>query len=142
MTQTHHDLVADFRTKVDLGSLHAPWKDEVWDDGHPEESTTDERGEGNDQDQANGQSHKPGPTKGKGGKGRAKYVFPFNQMFGALSHLNVFRVNEFTPLIQKGYLKEGDVICLRYKPPSLNQVIEKDALVSPFPTFHPIPKSY
>ncbi|PAV14976.1 hypothetical protein PNOK_0952900 [Pyrrhoderma noxium] len=115
MTQTHHDLVADFRTKVDLGSLHAPWKDEVWDDGHPDESNTDERGEGDDPDQANCQSLKPGPTKGKGGKGRAK-------------------VNEFTPLIQKGYLKEGDVICLRYKPPSLNQVIEKDALIT---SIHP-----
>ena len=46
MTQKHRDLVRDFRNGVSQGTVHAPWKDEVWDRDHPEENAVSGDGGG------------------------------------------------------------------------------------------------
>ncbi|KAI5119673.1 hypothetical protein M0805_009618 [Coniferiporia weirii] len=107
---SHRALVEKHLAGVQSGSLHAPWKDEVWERNH-----FDDDAETGDEDSDEAQSPleligigvRTGKRKGKESK-----------------------TSEFAPLVNRGLLRKGDVISFKHKFTSLGITIEKDALVS------------
>ncbi|KAL5500997.1 hypothetical protein ACEPAH_9384 [Sanghuangporus vaninii] len=102
-TSAHRELVEKHLSGIRAGSLHAPWKDEVWDRDHPEvvERLADADESSN-------------PIVLGNEKRRAKER-------GA---------SEFDLLVRKGFMKQGDIITFKHKFATLGITIEKDALIS------------
>ncbi|KAL5514101.1 hypothetical protein ACEPAG_2862 [Sanghuangporus baumii] len=110
-TSAHRELVENHLSGIRAGSLHAPWKDEVWDRDHPEvvERLADVDGTANE----SSNSIVLGSEKRRGKERGA---------------------SEFDLLVRKGFLKQGDIITFKHKFATLGITIEKDALIS---TIHP-----
>ncbi|OCB91582.1 hypothetical protein A7U60_g1153 [Sanghuangporus baumii] len=106
-TSAHRELVEKHLSGTRAGSLHAPWKDEVWDRDHPEvvERLADVDGMANESSNVIvlGSEKRRGKERG---------------------------ASEFDLLVRRGFLKQGDIITFKHKFATLGITIEKDALIS------------
>ncbi|EJD00461.1 uncharacterized protein FOMMEDRAFT_127124 [Fomitiporia mediterranea MF3/22] len=102
-TPAHRELVERHHLGVRDGSLYAPWKDDLWDQDHPEDhNEADEEGSMQDP----------------------------SDSIGTRNERRKSKESELSPLVRKGFLKQGDVISFRHKFLGCGLAIEKDALIS------------